>query len=101
MDTEAVLSHLLAQERSLSRRRARLQDRIDFVRGGGSGTGGANASAEQLETLLKMEKELSDRRRLLHSQIDSLRQHAFVDPSALAGAGDARSGGDGVTRTIC
>ena len=58
-------------ERAVSRERTRLQDRIDFVR---AGTGAPETSvAEQLTLLEQKERELSERRRTLHRQIDAAR----------------------------
>lgn len=76
MEAEAsgLLSHLLAQERSLSKRRVHLQDRIDFIRNGGSGSASATASEEHLARLVEREQELSQQRRLLHARIDELRE---------------------------
>jgi hypothetical protein len=66
-----ALRELEELERSLSRQRARLQDRIDFVR---TGTGKGDAIVEeQLRRLEERERELSERRRTLHRQIDAAR----------------------------
>lgn len=69
-----LLTKLQAEERSLSRQRTRLQDRIDFVRGGGSGLASAAQVEEQLRVLLEKERRLSERRNAVHSQIGELRQ---------------------------
>lgn len=74
MDRGQLLSDLLAQERSLSRRRSRLQDRIDFVRAGGDRSASAVSTEVRLASLLEQERELSERRRVLHSRIDALRE---------------------------
>ncbi len=70
--TDVVLSKLLAEEQSLSRQRARLQDRIDFIRAGGSGSASPKQVEEQLRLLLDKERTLSERRSELHSQIREL-----------------------------
>ena len=69
-----LLVKLHAEERSLSRQRSRLQDRIDFIRGGGSGSASAAQVEEQLRVLLEKERELSERRSAVHSQIGELQQ---------------------------
>jgi hypothetical protein len=58
---------LEAEERALSARRARLHNRIDFLRSGGGGP--ADEEAETLERLVREEREVSTRRRQLHVQI--------------------------------
>jgi predicted nucleic acid-binding Zn-ribbon protein len=69
---EDSLARLQEEERLLSRRRARLQERIDFVR---AGTGGSRTTAaEQLWHLEGLERELSEQRRRLHARIDALRR---------------------------
>lgn len=72
MTTDDLLSKLQAQEQSLSRQRTRLQDRIDFIRAGGSGSASARQVEEQLRLLLDKERALSERRSKLHSQISEL-----------------------------
>ena len=62
---------LEAEERSLSARRARLQNRIDFLRSGGGGSAGE--VADTLEDLVTEEREVSTRRRALHAEIDAVR----------------------------
>jgi hypothetical protein len=65
-----ALNELEELERSLSKERTRLQERIDFVRG----TGATDRHAvEQLELLEAKERDLSLRRRALHRQIDAAR----------------------------
>jgi hypothetical protein len=72
--TEAELNglrrRLEQQEQTVSRRRAVMHDRIDFVRSGG---GSGNAAAGQLEDLVRREQEIAEERRLLHEQIDAIR----------------------------
>ena len=70
MSADDILARLQAEERSLSRQRTRLQDRIDFVRSGGSGSASASQVEEQLRSLLDKERALSERRVALHSQIN-------------------------------
>jgi predicted nucleic acid-binding Zn-ribbon protein len=65
------LAQLTKEERSLSARRARLQDRIDFLRAGGGGP--VDDVAELLAGLEEQERELSRQRQDLHARIDELR----------------------------
>jgi hypothetical protein len=65
-----ALRELEELERSLSKERTRLQERIDFVRGTGAGD---PTVAKQLEQLEARERALSHRRRALHRQIDAAR----------------------------
>ena len=74
MSAADLLAKLQAEERSLSLKRSRLQDRIDFIRGGGSGSANAAQAEEQLRVLLEKERELSERRSDVHSQIGGLQQ---------------------------
>ena len=69
MSADDTLARLQAEERSLSRQRTRLQDRIDFVRSGGGGSASVSQVEEQLRALLEKERALSERRAALHSQI--------------------------------
>lgn len=71
-DTELarLLRRLEATEKTLSRRRAVLHDRIDFVRGGVSSE--IYAAGDQLEVLQQREREIAEERRLLHERIDAL-----------------------------
>jgi chromosome segregation ATPase len=74
------LARLNAQERSLSARRARLQDRIDFLRAGG---GGPEADVSELiADLQRKERELSEQRRELHVQIELARTRLTSSGSA-------------------
>jgi chromosome segregation ATPase len=65
------LERLEAEERSLSARRTRLQDRIDFLRGGGGGP--VEESAEAIAGLEGQEREVSEQRRELHERIELAR----------------------------
>jgi cell division protein FtsB len=66
--SEPQLAQLRKEERSLSARRTRLHNRIDFLRSGG---GGESAdAAEQLAELERQERALSDERRDLHERIE-------------------------------
>jgi hypothetical protein len=66
-----ALRELEELELTLSRERARLQARIDFVR---AGTGAPDAAvSEQLRILEEREREVSKRRLALHRQIDVAR----------------------------
>ena len=73
--TDAELGSLLIrlerEERDVSKRRARLHDRIDFVQAGGFAAAGS--ADEQLASLRVSEHELSERRHVLHGEIDELR----------------------------
>ena len=61
----------MAEERALSARRTRLQDRIDFLRGGG---GGPNEDvAGLIDDLLRQEREVSEQRRDVHERIEIAR----------------------------
>jgi predicted nucleic acid-binding Zn-ribbon protein len=65
------LWQLNEDERSLSTRRARLQDRIDFLRAGGGGP--LQEVAALIEELEREERELSRRRHELHEEIELAR----------------------------
>ena len=76
-DTRAgsELDRLKEEERSLSIRRQRLHDRIDFLRGGGGGE--SPEAAQMLADLEREEREVSQLRRELHQRIDGVsQQHA-------------------------
>jgi len=64
------LARFEEEESSVSRRRRRLHDQIDFLRGSGSGEPDV---AERLAKLVLEERAVSDRRRELHRLIDALR----------------------------
>ena len=65
------LQRLEAEERTLSARRTRLQDRIDFLRGGGGGP--VEESAELIADLQRQEREVSEQRLELHERIEIAR----------------------------
>ena len=67
--SEPRLAQLRKDERSLSARRTRLHNRIDFLRSGGGGD--SPESAELLADLERQERELSDERRALHERIEA------------------------------
>ena len=70
-DDARRLAQLESEERTVSSRRRRVHDRLDFMR-----SGAAVASAdheERLQQLTEEERELSSRRRELHVEIDALR----------------------------
>ena len=67
--SEPRLAQLRKEERSLSARRTRLHNRIDFLRSGGGGD--SAEAAEQLADLERQERELSDERRELHERIEA------------------------------
>ncbi len=64
------IAQLRKQERSLSARRTRLHNRIDFLRAGGGGN--AEETAKLLEDLVGQEHEVSTQRRELHERIEAL-----------------------------
>jgi hypothetical protein len=66
------MTDLAAKERSLSAKRTRLQDRIDFLRAGGSGP--VEDQAELIAELERQEREVSRERRELHEQIEGARR---------------------------
>ena len=68
------LALLNKQERSLSARRVRLQNRIDFLRSGGRGP--VEQVADQIAELEREERELSRLRRELHDHIELAREKA-------------------------
>jgi hypothetical protein len=68
------LAQLNKEERSLSARRVRLQNRIDFLRSGGRGP--VEGVADEIAELVEEERELSRRRRELHDHIEVARATA-------------------------
>ena len=70
-ELNSLRRRLEQHERTVSRRRASMHNRIDFVRSGG-GFGNPEA-AGQLEDLQRREREITEERRQLHEQIDALR----------------------------
>jgi hypothetical protein len=66
-----LLEQLERDERSVSKRRGRLHDRIAFVRGGGFAA--LDSTDDQLERLQEAEREVSQQRAFLHRRISQLR----------------------------
>jgi predicted nucleic acid-binding Zn-ribbon protein len=82
-ELETLIDELLGEEQSVSKRRAALHDRIEFVHAGGGSS--PELAADQLASLRATERELSDRRLLLHQQIDEIRaerSRRLVGPAA-------------------
>ena len=71
MEASRRLAQLNDEEHSLSTRRARLQDRIDFLRAGGGGP--VDEAGELIQQLEREERELSQRRHEVHGQIELAR----------------------------
>jgi hypothetical protein len=67
----SLLRRLEQEEQSVSKRRTRLHERINFVRAGGYAS--TDPQHESLVALQATETELSEHRLLLHAQIDALR----------------------------
>ena len=70
-DLTVLLAELEREERTVSRRRNTLHNRIDFVRAGGYASAGPGD--DPLEMLVETEHELSEQRHALHVRIDELR----------------------------
>ena len=70
-DLETLLGELESEELTASKRRGALHDRIEFVQAGGAAS--TDPADGQLSTLRSNERQLSDRRLILHRQIDELR----------------------------
>lgn len=70
-ELEQLLEQLDDDERRISRRRASLHSRIDYLHGGGSGFG-PDVMA-QIQVLTTDERRVSDERQALHRRIDALR----------------------------
>jgi predicted nucleic acid-binding Zn-ribbon protein len=70
-DLEQLLEQLDEEERRISRRRASLHSRIDYLHGGGSGFG--PDVMEEMQALTADERRISDERQALHRRIDVLR----------------------------
>jgi hypothetical protein len=70
-ELSALLERLEGEEAAASRRRGSLHNRIEFVHAGGGAS--AEQAADQLASMRDAERELSDRRLVLHRQIDELR----------------------------
>jgi RsiG-like len=67
----ALLERLETEERSLSRRRNALHNRIDFGQAGSVAPG--DSGEDHLAELREAEREISARRHALHLQIEQLR----------------------------
>jgi hypothetical protein len=72
-DSKATLGALEAEERALSRERAQLHRRIEFIAGGGAG-------GDDLASLAQRERELSAQRKALHKLIDEERERLGLPP---------------------
>ena len=81
-ELEARLEELIAEERTISRRRSSLHDRIDFVQAGVAVS--AEQAADQLTSLREAEREVSNRRNALHAQIDEPAPSARLLPDLTA-----------------
>jgi hypothetical protein len=66
-----LITQLERDEQSVSRRRTKLHERIDFLRSGGFAS--AEPGDDPLEELLVEERDISSRRLDLHYRIDRLR----------------------------
>ena len=66
-----LITQLERDEQSISRRRTKLHERIDFVRSGGFAS--AEPGEDPLEELLAEERDISARRLDLHYRVDRLR----------------------------
>jgi hypothetical protein len=75
-DRSRRLAELEERERTVSARRRRLHDRIDYARG----TGAAEADPDALARLHADERAVSDERRRLHAEIDALRAELGLPP---------------------
>ena len=67
----ALLQQLESEEKTASRRRGSLHNRIEFVHAGGGAS--AEMAEDQLASMQTRERNLSGRRHTLHLQIDLLR----------------------------
>lgn len=76
-NTAASLEALIEEERTVSARRRRLHEKIDFLRGTGVDE---PESRERLDRLEKEERTVSDRRRELHALIDARRTELGIAP---------------------
>lgn len=70
VDLGALLERLEREEQKASKRRGSLHNRIEFVQAGGAAS--EDLADDQLASLRETERELSDRRLVLHRQIDEL-----------------------------
>ncbi|MBM3678914.1 MAG: hypothetical protein FJW96_13705 [Actinobacteria bacterium] len=65
-----LINGALKEERRISDRRRRVQDRLDFLRSGGAVT--SDGSTELVDKLTADEREVSEERRQVHVVIDLL-----------------------------
>jgi hypothetical protein len=72
MEGEPGLARMNQEERALSARRTRIQNRLDFLRAGGGGPGAE--VEEQIAELERQEREVSEQRRELHQRIELARR---------------------------
>ena len=70
-DLTRLMTQLERDAQSVSRRRTKLHERIDFVRSGGFAS--AEPGQDPLEELVEEEREISARRLELHYRIDTIR----------------------------
>ena len=70
-DDARRLAQLESEERTVSSKRRRVHDRLDFMRSGAAVP--SDDHEERLQQLTEEERELSHRRRELHFEIDALR----------------------------
>jgi chromosome segregation ATPase len=80
-EAQESLEKLEAEERTVSTRRRRLHERIEFLRGTGLQEPEA---AERLAKLDAEQQEVSAQRRELHAQIDALRAELGLGASGLS-----------------
>lgn len=77
-DDARRLAQLEIEERTVSSKRRRLHNRLDFMRGGAAVQSADHE--EQLHKLEEEEREISARRRELHVEIDALRVRLGQQP---------------------
>jgi hypothetical protein len=72
VESDRGLARMNQEERALSARRTRIQNRLDFLRSGGGGHGAE--VEEQIAELERQEREVSLARRELHERIELARR---------------------------